>query len=201
MNSRKTNDGRAIGMQNEPNNVERIEGLVQQIEAGGSAAQTAQVRELLQALLDLHGAALSSILEKAYHELGQAFIDEIADDEVVGSVLLLHDLHPLSRAARVVDALESVKPYLASHGGSVELVDVTGDGTVVLRLHGSCDGCPSSQATLKHTIEEAIYAAAPDIQSIEMDQQSGEVGEEFIPMATMQWDDCPFPANGATITT
>ena len=191
-------------MQEQTNSIKRIESLVQQIEEGGTPSQIAQVRELLQALIDMHGAALNRILENAYRECGQAFIDELADDELVGHVLLLHDLHPLSRAARVVDALEGVRPYLASHGGSVELVDVTGEGTVVLRLHGSCDGCPSSQATLKHTIEEAIYAAAPDIQSIKMDQQGGdgELGDEFIPMADMQWDDCPFPADetGATIT-
>ena len=188
-------------MQQQTNSIERIEALVQELGQNGSPAQNAQVRELIQALLDMHGSALNRILENAYRECGQQFIDDLAGDPLVGHVLLLHDLHPLSRASRVVDALEGVKPYLASHGGNVELVDLTDEGTVVLRLEGSCDGCPSSQATLKYTIEESIYAAAPDIQSIKIDQRSGD-GEmdddEFIPMATVQWDDCPFPAETST---
>lgn len=178
--------------------IDRVEALIQELEDLGDPAVEARVRELLQVLLDLHGLALRGVLEDVYETCGQEFIDRLADDELVGSVLLLHGLHPLSRTARVVDALENVKPYLASHGGNVELVDLDEDGTVTLRLEGSCHGCPSSQATLKYTIEEAIYAAAPDVRVIEIEQRNGHVRDpdEFIPMAEVQWDDCPFPSDG-----
>ena len=68
----------------------------------------------------------------------------------------------------MVQALDKVRPYLGSHGGNVELLGVE-DGVVRLRLQGSCDGCPSSQVTLKYAIEEGIYAVAPDITAIEVE--------------------------------
>ena len=86
----------------------------------------------------------------------------------MASLLLLHGLHPLDLEARVRQALEQVRPYLRTHGGDVELLGVD-DGVVRLRMQGSCHGCPSSAVTLKHTIEEAIYDAAPDVAAIEVE--------------------------------
>ena len=61
-------------------------------------------------------------------------------------------------------ALDSVRPFLGSHGGDVELLDVDEHaGAVHLRLLGSCDGCPSSAVTLQHAVERAIVDAAPEI--------------------------------------
>jgi Fe-S cluster biogenesis protein NfuA/nitrite reductase/ring-hydroxylating ferredoxin subunit len=62
-----------------------------------------------------------------------------------------------------------VRPYLASHGGSVVLLDVSPEGTVKLRLEGSCHGCASSAMTLKYAIEQAIMEAAPDVAGIEVE--------------------------------
>ena len=73
----------------------------------------------------------------------------------MGGLLLLHGLHPLDLEARVRQALDKVRPYLRSHGGNVELLGVD-EGVVRLRLEGSCHGCPSSAATMRQTIEEAI---------------------------------------------
>ena len=61
---------------------------------------------------------------------------------------------------RVLGALDEVRPYLATHGGGVELLDVS-DGVVRLRLEGSCNGCPSSALTLQSAVDEAIMRAAP----------------------------------------
>jgi Fe-S cluster biogenesis protein NfuA/nitrite reductase/ring-hydroxylating ferredoxin subunit len=61
-----------------------------------------------------------------------------------------------------------VRPYLQTHGGNVELLGVD-DGVVHLRLAGNCQGCPSSEMTLKLAIEEAILNAAPDLSSIQVD--------------------------------
>src|SRR6185369_108912 len=97
---------------------------------------------------------------------GYAMFDNFAADDLVGSLLLLYGLHPLPIEARVTKALEKVRPYLESHGGNVELLDITG-GVVHLRMQGSCKSCPTSAMTLKLAIEEAIYAAAPDVVAIE----------------------------------
>ena len=55
---------------------------------------------------------------------------------------------PLAGVRLVLQALDEVRPYLDSHGGGVELVEVV-DGVVRLRLYGSCNGCPSSTMTLR----------------------------------------------------
>ena len=71
----------------------------------------------------------------------------------------------------MLQALEQVRPYLRSHGGNVELLEVR-DGVVRLQLEGSCHGCPSSAVTMKQTIEEAILAKAPDMVAVEVEGAS-----------------------------
>jgi Fe-S cluster biogenesis protein NfuA len=64
--------------------------------------------------------------------------------------------------------LGTVRPYLQSHGGDVELLEAVGT-RVRLRMTGSCQGCPSSEATLRGVVEEAICAAAPDVEEIQVE--------------------------------
>ncbi|MDQ3813465.1 MAG: NifU family protein, partial [Armatimonadota bacterium] len=168
----------------------RIEGLVHEIEAIADPALQATARELVQTLLALHGAGLARMLNIIAQAgaAGSAMMDDLARDDLVGSLLLLHGLHPLDLETRVRQALDTVRPDLGSHGGHVELLGVTTEGAIRLRLEGNCHGCASSRATLQHAIEEAIYAAAPDVTAIEVD---GTVENEsappagFIPMAQL----------------
>jgi Fe-S cluster biogenesis protein NfuA/nitrite reductase/ring-hydroxylating ferredoxin subunit len=131
--------------------VERVEQLLEDVDERGA--------QLVQALLDLYGEGLRRILER---------VDGVAlvDDELIAHLLMVHDLHPVPVETRVREALDEVRPYLDSHGGGVELVGVE-DGVARLRLHGSCDGCPSSTMTLKLAIEDAIHKAAPDVAAVE----------------------------------
>ena len=93
---------------------------------------------------ELYGDGLARIVAR----VGPATARAPPSDELVAHLLLLHGLHPVPVEERVRDALDGVRPYLDSHGGGVELLGVE-DGVVQLRLEGSCDGCPSSTATLK----------------------------------------------------
>jgi len=68
---------------------------------------------------------------------------------------------------KVQQALETVRPFLQADGGDVELVDVTDDGTVYVRLEGACSGCPMSMMTLKAGIEERIREQVPEVKSVE----------------------------------
>jgi Fe-S cluster biogenesis protein NfuA len=147
--------------------MQRIEELVQEIEKLPDPAAQGLARELVQALMDVHGAGLAAMLElaAAAGPAGRNLIDVFADNGMVASLLLLYGLHPEDLAVRVRRALEKVRPYLQSHGGNVELLGVEGS-TVRLRMEGSCQGCPSSAVTLKQSIEEAIYEAAPDVTAI-----------------------------------
>ncbi len=107
------------------------------------------------------GWSTRSHLCDASGDIARAF----AEDELVSHLLLLHGLHPIPLQARVLDALGEVRPYLESHGGNVELLEV-GGSTVRLRMQGSCSGCPSSAMTLKLAIENAIQKAAPEIEEV-----------------------------------
>ena len=82
----------------------------------------------------------------------------------------MHGLHPDDVGTRVARALDGVRPYLGSHGGDVELVGLTDDGRVRLRMLGSCDGCPSSSVTLTLAVETAIRDAAPEVSGIDVEE-------------------------------
>ena len=67
----------------------------------------------------------------------------------------------------VENVLDSVRPQLQADGGDVELVDVTADNVVQVRLQGACAGCPMSQMTLKNGIERVLKQKIPDIKAVE----------------------------------
>jgi Fe-S cluster biogenesis protein NfuA/nitrite reductase/ring-hydroxylating ferredoxin subunit len=103
------------------------------------------------------------------HDAGDtSLLTALGDDTLVGGLLVVHDLHPLSTRQRVEAALEKVRPYLGSHAGDVELLGVV-DDVVRLRLAGSCNGCPSSTVTVKLAIEKAIQDIAPEILDIQVE--------------------------------
>lgn len=67
---------------------------------------------------------------------------------------------------KVEAALEKVKPMLKADGGDVELVDVSDDGIVKVKLTGACGCCPMSQMTLKSGIEKVIKEAVPEVKEV-----------------------------------
>jgi len=67
---------------------------------------------------------------------------------------------------RVAKALERVRPYLQSDGGDIDLLDVTEDMTVTVRLKGACHGCPYSMQTVKAGVEQAIMKEVPEIKRV-----------------------------------
>jgi Fe-S cluster biogenesis protein NfuA len=64
-------------------------------------------------------------------------------------------------------ALDEVRPHLQADGGDVELVEVTDDGVVKVRMTGACAGCPMRQMTLKGGIENYLKKKIPEIKSVE----------------------------------
>ena len=150
-----------------------IDELVQQLETAADPAARAASQELVRALMELHGAALERMLSTIRRNgaAGATIVEQLTREELVASVLLLYDLHPVDLATRVRGALEKNRPYLKSHGGNVELVAID-EGVVRLRMEGSCHGCPSSAVTLKLAIEAAIHEAAPDVTAILVEGQT-----------------------------
>jgi Fe-S cluster biogenesis protein NfuA len=88
---------------------------------------------------------------------------------MIASLLIVHGLHPDDVRSRIERSLAGVRPFLAQHGGDVQLLDIDADaGAVLLQLLGSCDGCPSSAVTLQSAVERAIREAAPEIVIIDV---------------------------------
>ncbi|MBU0709828.1 MAG: NifU family protein [Candidatus Omnitrophica bacterium] len=67
---------------------------------------------------------------------------------------------------KVEKALEKVRPMLMADGGNVELVEVTGDGVVKLKLTGACGACPMSSMTLKMGIEKILKQEVPEVKEV-----------------------------------
>jgi Fe-S cluster biogenesis protein NfuA/nitrite reductase/ring-hydroxylating ferredoxin subunit len=138
---------------------------------------------LVREVADLYGAGLERMMRLAMSanpELAESF----TGDDLVASLLLVHGLHPHTVERRIADALETVRPYLGSHGGDVSLLEVDGD-VVRLQFAGSCKSCPSSAVTLELAVEDAVRAAAPEISSIEVvgadkDPSSGVIPAESL---------------------
>ncbi|NCO65785.1 MAG: hypothetical protein COW32_04895 [Candidatus Aquicultor secundus] len=68
---------------------------------------------------------------------------------------------------KVEAALEKIKPGLQADGGDIELVNVTDDGVVQVRLLGSCAGCPMSQMTLTHYVEQTLKEMVPEVKMVQ----------------------------------
>jgi Fe-S cluster biogenesis protein NfuA len=150
--------------------LQKVEGLVNVIESAADPNVKAGAVELMQLLMELHGAGIERMMEIVFESgtPGGEIIDRFAQDDLAASLLLLYGLHPMNVEERVLQALDKVRPYLRSHNGNVEMLGID-NGVVRLKLQGSCDGCASSALTLKLAIEEAIYEAAPDVTAIEVD--------------------------------
>lgn len=166
---------------------ERIEVLLEAASAGGRVARE-RAEELVRLVVDLYGSGLERLLE-IVHESGRLddeLLDRLATDELVASLLVVHGLHPYDVETRVTCALDSVRPYLGSHGGDVEFLGLTEEGMVRLRMLGSCDGCPSSSVTLTLAVETAIQAAAPETVGIEVAEATPPGTASVIPVSALR---------------
>ena len=68
---------------------------------------------------------------------------------------------------KVEQALETVRPHLQADGGNVELVDVTDDGIVKVKLTGACGTCPMAAMTLQYGVTRAVKEAVPEIKEVQ----------------------------------
>jgi Fe-S cluster biogenesis protein NfuA/nitrite reductase/ring-hydroxylating ferredoxin subunit len=146
--------------------VRRVEELAERLEHASDPEASEAAQELLAATLDLYGAGLERIFRAL--ETVPEVRDALVEDGIVASLLLIHDLYPVDLETRVREALDTVRPYLESHGGNVEIVSLE-DGVLRLRLQGSCNGCRASSSTLELAIERALDEAAPDLLGLEVE--------------------------------
>ena len=154
-------------------NTARIEELVSRVRSLPDPNARNVALDLVQAVMDLHSSALARMMEivsetDAADQVGSA----LANDDLVASLLLLHDLHPSDLETRVKRALE--QPALHAEGTRVELVSLD-EGVVYVRIEGG----PS----LKTAVEQLLSNAAPDAAGIVVEGADDRAGSaNFVPL-------------------
>ncbi len=166
--------------------MQRIGGLVAEIEAIADPAVRAATKALVQSLMDLHGAALDKALEIVSDagEPGMNIIDRLGRDPLVSSVLILYGLHPEDLETRVTKAVDRVRPQLRKQGCQVELLGVS-DGAIRLRVETGSHTCGSTGKTLQATLEGAIYDAAPDLTSLVVEGLEEKPASGFVALNSL----------------
>jgi Fe-S cluster biogenesis protein NfuA/nitrite reductase/ring-hydroxylating ferredoxin subunit len=145
--------------------VERVGRLTGELERIDNDRARRTAEELIACVIELHGHGLERILAVVAESADPELADRLAADGVVASLMLIHGLYPVGLEQRVGEALDSVRPYMESHGGDVELLGID-DGVARIRLEGSCEGCPASASTLELAIKSALDEAAPDLEGL-----------------------------------
>jgi Fe-S cluster biogenesis protein NfuA len=176
---------------------ERIEQALDELHATADPRTINLAEEILRLVSELYGAGFARAVELA-QEHAPGLIAAFVEDELVASLLLVQGLHPESLDNRVEAALVGVRPFLAQHGGDVELLGIDEErGAVKLRLLGSCDGCPSSASTLRGAVEVAIVEAAPEIVRVVVEETpSPEVRVPISLGAKPLYEACPAEVSG-----
>ena len=129
--------------------VGQLETLVATLERDGDE----RALQLLQLMDAIHRPALELLLAGN------------PDHPVAAAVLAMYELVPLDELTQVEEALDEIRPYIESHGGGLELLEVDG-GIVHVRLSGSCQGCAASAMTLRRGVETKLRERIPWFQEI-----------------------------------
>lgn len=126
--------------------------------------------ELLDWIDAFHLQAIGTLVEMVREWRGEIFLDSVATHPIAGLLLEAYGLGTQSDGASaqrsVQAALAEVRPYLASHGGDMEVVSIQ-DGVVRLKLHGNCDGCTAAGATLTERVEASLRTHWNDFRRLD----------------------------------
>lgn len=143
--------------------INSLEGIV----SGWDESQQMTVQALKSAIEDLHREALKRLIRALKEDpAARARLSQSVTDPLVYGVLRFHGLVKESLQTRLERALDEVRPFMATHGGDVELVAVRPPDTVEVRLIGACHGCPASSQTLTEGVEKSIRSHCPEIVNI-----------------------------------
>jgi nitrite reductase/ring-hydroxylating ferredoxin subunit/Fe-S cluster biogenesis protein NfuA len=124
--------------------------------------------ELQHAIEAFHKEALTRMVRRLKDDpRGKELLFEMVDDPLIYALFVRHAIVRPNIIMRVSRVLDLARPYIRSHGGDVELVEVR-DNVVYVRLHGSCNGCSLSAVTLRNEIEAALRNNIPEITGVQV---------------------------------
>lgn len=161
--------------------IDKIEELVRRADSLSDPKARGVAVELLQAVLDFHAAGLERVMEIAVESgpVGEAILEKIALDDLASSMLLLHDLHPDDLETRIDRAIHKLQGVFSSLGAKLSLTAIE-NGTV--RLH--FDSARTwTGAPVKASVENAIFQAAPEIESVVIEGLKETPDPNFIPLS------------------
>lgn len=163
--------------------IDKIEELVRRAESLPDPKARAVAVDLLQAVLDFHGAGLQRLMELAagLGAAGEAFMAQVAADDLTSSLLLLHDLHPDDMETRIDRAVHKLQGVFTSLGARVSLLAIE-PGTV--RLHFDSERTWSG-APVRASVENAIFQAAPEIGSVVIEGLKETPDASFVPLSDL----------------
>jgi hypothetical protein len=158
----------------------RIDELVHKTESAPDPFARELAVDLVQAVMSLHAAALTRILEIA-SEHGATTVAAIASDDLVSSILALHGLHPDDTETRVRRATDKLRRFFDSRGASIVLLGIDAE---VVRVRFTA-ARPGSGAVAKQMIEDAIYEAAPEIKTLMIEGVDEPRATGFVPLSDL----------------
>ncbi|MFE9572693.1 hypothetical protein ACFYMW_29795 [Streptomyces sp. NPDC006692] len=147
----------------------RVEEILERLTSAGDAETAAAAEELVRVLMDFYGAGLARIVElteaRTSGGSGKDGLSALLGDDLVTSLLVLHDLHPEDTVTRIARALDGLQ------GNAVEF-EAFDESTGTLRLRsagaeGGC-GCQSTAAADRTAVEAALACYAPEVTSVEL---------------------------------
>lgn len=137
--------------------------------------------EAVRLLTEIYGEALARVLDQADEQLAE----RLADDELLGHLLVLHDIHPEPPERRAARAVERLRPAVRERGGDVEWAGVEGEiGRVRLKTGGGCgSGCGGGGSDVTDAVREAVLAVAPELTAVE--PLPSTPAPAFVPLTTL----------------
>lgn len=167
--------------------VTKVGELIAQIDQFPDGLQKSVGKQVVQLLMEIHGAGLERMMEIVFEscgEAGQKAIDELGQDSVVSSLLLLYSLHPDTLETRVSRALDRLRPRLRKVACSAELVSID-EGSVTVRLATAGHSCGSSTHEMRALVEEGIYEFAPDLTSLHLEGLDEPAAAGFVALDSL----------------
>ena len=147
--------------------IQKIGELVQDMETIADPAARTAAKDLVRLLMDLHGTGLERILEIVFQsgDGGARLIEQLGEDSLVSSLLVLYGLHPDDLQTRVERKLAQIRSKLFKMGVEATLTSISGS-EIRLRVRIEAQVCGSTRGTVKSAVEEAMYEAAPDLTAL-----------------------------------
>ncbi|MFF3918066.1 NifU family protein [Streptomyces sp. NPDC001852] len=142
--------------------------------------------EAVRLLTEVYGEALARVLDDADERLRE----RLAEDELLGHLLVLHDIHPEPPERRAARAVERLRPAVRERGGDLEWAGVDG-GVARVRLTsggGCASGCGGGSSEITEVVRAAVLAVAPELTSVEMvpDAAGRKPAPAFVPLSTIK---------------